>query len=98
MAPDADATAGASQGWHDLEAVLAEEPAATLLAAYLGRRAGRPARRRPGDLGWVSISSPGRSRGRRLQVSNACAAVFAAPQRHHRSCRDMTGSAWHGCR
>src|SRR4051812_47216702 len=35
MAPDADATAGASQGWHDLEAVLAEEPAATLLAAYL---------------------------------------------------------------
>src|SRR3954447_4442976 len=37
MAPDADATAGASQGWHDLEAVLAEEPAATLLAAYLAR-------------------------------------------------------------
>src|SRR4051795_1183011 len=36
MAPDADATAGASQGWHDLEAVLAEEPAAKLLAAYLG--------------------------------------------------------------
>src|SRR4051812_43134125 len=36
MAPNADATAGASQGWHDLEAVLAEEPAATLLAAYLG--------------------------------------------------------------
>src|SRR3954451_20934228 len=35
MAPDADATAGASQGWHDLEAVLAKEPAATLLAAYL---------------------------------------------------------------
>src|SRR3954469_3040589 len=35
MAPDADATAGASQGWHDLEAVLAEVPAATLLAAYL---------------------------------------------------------------
>src|SRR4051812_35067546 len=35
MAPDADATAGASQGWYDLEAVLAEEPAATLLAAYL---------------------------------------------------------------
>src|SRR3954454_11008190 len=35
MAPDADATAGASQGWHDLEAVLVEEPAATLLAAYL---------------------------------------------------------------
>src|SRR4051794_35375303 len=37
MAPDADATAGASQGWHDLEAVLAEEPAATLLAAYLAQ-------------------------------------------------------------
>src|SRR3954452_3509199 len=36
MAPDADATAGAPQGWHDLEAVLAEEPVATLLAAYLG--------------------------------------------------------------
>src|SRR3954469_17253678 len=35
MAPNADATAGASQGWHDLEAVLAEETAATLLAAYL---------------------------------------------------------------
>src|SRR3954447_1559112 len=35
MAPDADATAGAPQGWHDLEAVLAEEPVATLLAAYL---------------------------------------------------------------
>ena len=40
MAPDADATAGASQGWHDLEAVLAEEPAATLLAAYLGTAKG----------------------------------------------------------
>src|SRR3954451_21091890 len=36
MAPDADATAGPPQGWHDLEAVLAEEPVATLLAAYLG--------------------------------------------------------------
>src|SRR3954468_14855591 len=35
MAPDADATAGPPQGWHDLEAVLAEEPVATLLAAYL---------------------------------------------------------------
>src|SRR4051812_28597036 len=36
MAPDADATAGPPQGWHDLEAVLAEEPVARLLAAYLG--------------------------------------------------------------
>src|SRR4051812_4238531 len=35
MAPDADATAGPPQGWHDLEAVLAEEPVARLLAAYL---------------------------------------------------------------
>src|SRR3954469_19971036 len=35
MAPDADATAGPPPGWHDLEAVLAEEPVATLLAAYL---------------------------------------------------------------
>src|SRR5690349_15868445 len=35
MAPDADATAGTPKGWHDLEAVLAEEPVATLLAAYL---------------------------------------------------------------
>ena len=40
MAPDADATAGASQGWHDLEAVLAEEPAATFLAAYLAAALG----------------------------------------------------------
>src|SRR3954466_16289848 len=38
MAPNADATAGASQGWHDLEAVLAKEPAATLLAAYLAQQ------------------------------------------------------------
>src|SRR4051812_3247814 len=37
MAPDADATAGPPQGWHDLEAVLAEEPVARLLAAYLAR-------------------------------------------------------------
>src|SRR3954470_13468816 len=35
MAPDADATAGPPQGWHDLEAVLAEEPVAALLATYL---------------------------------------------------------------
>src|SRR3954451_14555270 len=43
MAPDADATAGAPQGWHDLKAVLAEEPVARLLAAYLGRlRIGAP--------------------------------------------------------
>src|SRR3982751_4164296 len=35
MAPDADATAGPPQGWHDLEAVLAEEPVARLLAAYI---------------------------------------------------------------
>src|SRR3954452_19542253 len=35
MAPDADATAGPPQGWHDLEAVLAEEPVAKLMAAYL---------------------------------------------------------------
>src|SRR4051812_12565016 len=35
MAPDADATAGPPQGGHDLEAVLAEEPVARLLAAYL---------------------------------------------------------------
>src|SRR3954466_10271032 len=41
MAPDADATAGPPQGWHDLEAVLAEEPVARLLAAYLATR-GRP--------------------------------------------------------
>src|SRR4051794_10555461 len=46
MAPDADATAGASQGWHDLEAVLAKEPAATLLAAYLVGTAIRLLRRR----------------------------------------------------
>src|SRR3954454_6342844 len=36
MAPDTDATAGTPKGWHDLKAVLAEEPVATLLAAYLG--------------------------------------------------------------
>src|SRR3954470_22106971 len=35
MAPDTDATAGTPKGWHDLKAVLAEEPVATLLAAYL---------------------------------------------------------------
>jgi hypothetical protein len=35
MAPDVDATAGTPKGWDDLEAILAEEPAATLLAAYL---------------------------------------------------------------
>src|SRR3954462_15329375 len=35
MAPDADATAGPPQGWHDLEAFLAEELVARLLAAYL---------------------------------------------------------------
>src|SRR5918997_4850688 len=33
--PDADATAGASQGCHDFEAVLAEKPVASLLATYL---------------------------------------------------------------
>jgi DDE superfamily endonuclease len=33
--PDADATAGASQGCHDCEAVLAEKPVAALLATYL---------------------------------------------------------------
>src|SRR3954471_2429690 len=35
LGSDADATAGASQGCHDLEAVLAEKPAAALLATYL---------------------------------------------------------------
>src|SRR3954466_15475959 len=35
LGPDADATAGASQGCHDLEAVLAEKPVAALLATYL---------------------------------------------------------------
>src|SRR5436309_318277 len=35
MALDADATAGTPKGWHDLEAVLAEEPVARLMAAYL---------------------------------------------------------------
>src|SRR4051794_22862399 len=38
MAPDTDATAGTPKSWHDLEAVLAEEPAATLLSAYLAAR------------------------------------------------------------
>src|SRR5215218_5821991 len=35
MAPDADTTAGASQGCHDLQTVLAEKPVAELLATYL---------------------------------------------------------------
>src|SRR3954447_24391204 len=74
MAPNADATAGASQGWHDLEAVLAEEPAATLLPAYLvprpalwshsgswspAGRAARPRRRPPAD---TRPRAPGRLR------------------------------------
>src|SRR3954454_17741761 len=42
MAPDADATAGPPQGWHDLEAVLAEEPVARLLAAYLASGTAHP--------------------------------------------------------
>src|SRR3954452_23137727 len=44
MAPDADATAGTSKGWHDLEAVLAEEPDATLLVAYLAQPLWAPRR------------------------------------------------------
>src|SRR3954451_3453961 len=35
LAPDADATAGTSQGCHDLDAILAEKPVAALLATYL---------------------------------------------------------------
>src|SRR3954454_7414288 len=54
MAPGADATAGASQGWHDLEAVLAEEPAATLLAAYLGD---------PGLVWLAVLPAPQRTKG-----------------------------------
>src|SRR6476659_2542198 len=84
MAPDADATAGASQGWHDLEAVLAEEPAATLLAAYLGRPepggATPPVRPAPRPSGWRSRSArrpapharaPSRSRGRATDTAGA---------------------------
>src|SRR3954468_18819261 len=36
MASNADATAGTSKGWHDLKAVLAEEPGTRLMATYLG--------------------------------------------------------------
>src|SRR3954454_23026557 len=35
MAPNVDATAGTPKGWHDLDAVLAEEPVARLMATYL---------------------------------------------------------------
>src|SRR5690348_7377118 len=35
MASNADATAGTSKGWHDLEAVLDEELVARLMATYL---------------------------------------------------------------
>src|SRR3954470_18939070 len=68
MAPDTDATAGTPKGWHDLKAVLAEEPVARLLAAYLvvhpasyaalgrsampGWRRGRWRRRWPQWKGW----------------------------------------------
>src|SRR3954471_21526923 len=57
MAPDADATAGPPQGWHDLEAVLAEEPVARLLAAYLAV----PASSGPDPrAGWRRRSPPAR--------------------------------------
>src|SRR4051794_16409150 len=60
MAPDADATAGPPQGWHDLEAVLAEEPVARLLAAYLGEL-----RRRIVSVGHIDVvpTQPGPHRG-----------------------------------
>src|SRR4051812_14490223 len=40
MASNADATAGRSKGWHDPEAVLAEEPVARLMATYLAHEVG----------------------------------------------------------
>src|SRR3954465_11363801 len=42
MASNADATAGTSKGWHDLKAVLPEEPVARLMATYLAARTGSP--------------------------------------------------------
>src|SRR5947209_17456623 len=55
MAPDADATAGTPKGWHDLEAVLAEEPVARLMATYLdGHRTARACRSRPAPPGAVA--------------------------------------------
>src|SRR3954454_21346625 len=63
MAPDTDATAGTPKGWHDLKAVLAEEPVATLLAAYLDGRAHRcivPSGHRgaKGELWYVRLLPP----------------------------------------
>src|SRR3954464_7988384 len=68
MAPDADATAGPPQGWHDLEAVLAEEPVARLLAAYLG----------PGAAARPQLGQPGHGHERRADRQHA----DAAPRRH----------------
>src|SRR4051795_10501375 len=79
MAPDADATAGTPKGWHDLEAVLAEEPVATLLAAYLASgtrgnlpvRASRGERRDPNPYPRDAPCRPGRG-GRRPDRAATC--------------------------